>query len=107
MQILNADPAVTAKRVHQLHAAYPLECARALKAQPEAISMAGDLAAIADDVEASFILAEALKDNPEYRRYGKTFYAADQAKRQTLPRQMTQAAKVLCLSQMIASALLA
>lgn len=107
MKILNADPVVTGKRVHQFRGTYPLECALALKAQPEAIALAGDLRAIAADVEASYHLAEALKDNPKYCRCAGSFYAADRANRRMFPRRMSEAAKLLCLSQMIASALLA
>lgn len=108
MKILHpTNPVRTAQRVRQLAATYPVECAKALVAQPEAIAMAGSaLKALALDIEASYIFSESLRADRELQRAARVFYAAERCAQRPLPRKWHDDLKVIVLAQMIESILL-
>ncbi|MEO8383625.1 MAG: hypothetical protein ABI583_00175 [Betaproteobacteria bacterium] len=108
MKILHPTNAVrTAHRVRQLSATYPVECAKALAAQPEAIAMVGSaMKELAQDIEAAFIFSEALRADRELQRCAREFYAAERRVQRPLPRKWHDHLKALVLGQMIESILL-
>ena len=75
MKITTPSPVRTAHRVRQLASTYPLECARALAQQPEAIPQVGRaLAPLADAAPAAEILVGTLKRHPGFIRSARSFY---------------------------------
>jgi hypothetical protein len=75
MKITTPSPVRTAHRVRQLAGSFPLECARALQQQPEAIPEVGrSLAYLAEQPSASQILVETLRRNPRWANSASAFY---------------------------------
>lgn len=107
MKILNpTDPVRTAHRVRQLATTYPVECAQALAAQPEAIPMVGPaLKELAHDLEAAYILSEALKSDRQLQKSAFQFYDEERRLSKPLPRQWSEGLKAIALGQMIGSIL--
>jgi len=107
MKILSSDPVVTASRVRQLVSTYPLECAKALVAQPQAITMVGTaLAEIANDVEASSVFAEGICTSKELQRAAASFYAASRKKCRPLPSAWPEMLKAIAIGEQLKSILL-
>jgi hypothetical protein len=75
MRIATLDPIRTAARVRQLAAAHPLECAKAIAQQPEALSQVGQaLAELANHPEAAEIVLRAIRVRPEFTASARPFY---------------------------------
>lgn len=75
MKIHTPSPVKTAQRVRQLASAFPMECARALSLQPDAIPNVGRaLAHLADETPAATLLTETLRRRPDLMRCAHAFY---------------------------------
>jgi len=75
MKITTPSPVRTAHRVRQLAGSFPVECARALQQQPEAIAEVGrSLAYLAEQPSAAQILADTLRHNPRWIDSAGAFY---------------------------------
>jgi len=75
MRIATPSPVRTAVRVRQLAPAFPIECARAIEQQPDALVGVGNaLAFLAEEQRAAQIMISVLRRRPELARPARPFY---------------------------------
>ncbi len=75
MRIATPNPVRTAVRVRQLAPAFPIQCARAIEQQPEALVGVGNaLAFLAEEQHAAQIMINVLRRRPELTRPARAFY---------------------------------
>lgn len=75
MRIATPSPVRTAARVRQLAPAFPIQCARAIEQQPEALMGVGNAVAfLAEEQHAAQIMINVLRRHPELARPARAFY---------------------------------